>query len=763
MFSRRKHGRTVIAVCGALLWIGLAVAAPAREVEAARHATQPAAFTFPPIQATKIAVRDDGVGVTSRAYAATRRFQEPLRVVAGELGDPDWAKAVAPYGTVIVDPRRGRMVFNGGRAGPVELVRQVRLPNGSPIAAARRGGHLFFMTDSNLSGLLVADVSDPAAPRVVATAPKGGAWTNDMLLVGDVVYAAVSGLLYAWDVSDPLHPKALPTVRCGAKALSARGSTLYFVKGRNEVGAIDIRDPLAMKVGPSIRVPGAERIRAPQFLGDAMLVGATLSPQAGEPTGWQSVVLPLKEGLGRDPEPKRVEAAYCFDLSGGTPKPLVRWTGGRLEGAAVIGGKPVALVRASRGGLAFVDASDPGAPQVVGIRPELRGSAAIHGRRLYLARRNPLVQDGGLFIYGLADLKRPTLLGKLLTADRSFIEERSDWRIAAVDDRFAYLIDRIYGILMVDVRDPAKPKVAGRLHESGRWQCIAVTGPRVFIGGDPGGLAILDNGGAAVARRVGSFMAGPCWDVAARGTVAFVACGVGLRIVETADPARPVELGSIGGMANALAVSLEGDRAYVTGDRGLGDIIDVRDLRRPRRLGRFQTREARGLDAEGNRLLVADVQEGLVIFDVRDPARPRRLGVLAREGGFTGVEVHGRHAFLTAKQGLVIVDVGDPRAPRILSDSTDARGGTVCGEYTYGAAYYGEHNLFVSDIRNLAQPRVVARFKPGRHSYGTDIAVHAGLIYLTSLPYLSILRAPFSTQAPRGRVTVSEAVSRNQE
>ena len=758
MFSRRQHGMAVLALCSVWLWIGVAAAAPAREVEAARQSASSCALTFSPIKTAKVVVRDDGVDVTSRAYAATRRFQEPLRVVAGELGNPDWAKAAAPYGTVIVDTRRGRMVFNGGRSGPVELGRQVRLPNGNPIAVARRGKHLFFMTDSNLTGLLVADVSDPAAPRVVASAPQGGAWTNDMRLAGDVVYAAVSGLLYAWDVSDPLHPRPLPTVRCGARALAARGTTLYYVKGRDELGTIDISDPRAMKVGAMVPISGAEQVRPPRFLGNLMLVGATLAPDGDAPE-LRTVALSLKEGIGRDPEPKRVEAVQCFDLSGGTPKPLARWTGGRLEGVAVVEGKPVALIRASRGGLAFVDAADPAAPQVVAIRPELRGSVAIHGRRLFLARRNPLVQDGGLFIYGLADLRKPTLLGKLLDTDRRYIEERSDWRVAAVDGRFAYLIDPVFGLLMVDVRDAAKPKVAGRLHEAGRWQCAAVTDQRVLVGGDPGGLAILDNRDPATAARVGSFMAGPAWDVAARGTVAFVATGVGLRIVETADAARPVELGAIGGMANALALALNGDLAYVTGDRGHGDVIDVHDLRQPRRVGRFQTRKARGLDVEDGRLLVADAIEGLVIFDVSDPSRPRRVGVLAREGGFTGIEVHGRHAFLATARALVIADVADPRSPRVLSDTSDARGGTVAGEYSYGAAYYGEHNLFVCEIRDLAQPRLVARHKPGPHSYATDIALHRGLIYLTSLPYLSLLRVPLSSQAPQGKVTVEVHVT----
>jgi hypothetical protein len=229
--------------------------------------------------------------------------------------------------------------------------------------------------------------------------------------------------------------------------------------------------------------------------------------------------------------------------------------------------------------------------------------------------------------------------------------------------------------------------------------------------------------------------------------------------VDAADPVHPVELGSIGGIRNALAVSLDGERAYVTGDVGYGDIIDIRDPRQPRRLGRFHTKKAAALDAAGPLLCVADRQEGLVVFDVGDPRRPRRIGVLAREDGFRGVEIHSRHAFLASKGGMAVVDVSDPAAPRLVSDTRDGRMGTVAGEYSYAAAYHGEHNLFVTDIGDLRRPRLTARYNPGRYSYATDTAFRGGLVYLTSLPYLSILRTPVSDQAPRGRVTVAPVVS----
>jgi len=750
----------VAALCALGNGLGAAEVVAARRLE--RH---PSAFTFPPLTATRVVVRDDGVDVASPAYAARRRFPEPLRVVARDLGGEHWAAAQAAYGTVAVDPARGRMRFFGGLNGPVKRVRRVRLPAGKPLAVARRGKHLFFMTDSNVSGLLVADVSDPRRPRVVASAEKGGAWTQDMLLAGDVAYAAVSGLLYAWHVADPLHPEPLPTLRCGARALAAHGSTLYFVKGRTEVGTVDVADPRRVTLGPTLTFEGAESVEAPRFVGGCMLVGARLRPealaaQAEQQSPWKTVHLPLKEGFGADAPPRLVHVVYILKLHDGRkPTPLACWVGGPLVGVGRVADTPLALLRASRGGLAFVEVADPAVPMVVSIGGELKGSVALDGRRLYVARGNPWLQDGGLFVYELGDRLRPRLLGKLIEGDRRVMDERSAWRIGLVDGRHVWVLDPIYGILIVDAGDPARPRVVGALPEAGGWRSIAVTDQRVFLGGDPGGLAIVDHRAPEQAERVGSFMVGPALDVAGRGTVAFVANGLGLRIVETADPRRAVELGSLGGIAHARAVALAGRLAFVAGDKGYGDVIDVGDLRAPRRLGRFHSPQARALDAAGHHLYVADAQEGLVVFDVRQPQRPQRVARLAREGGFERVWVRGACAVLGGERGLVVADVSDPRAPRIVSDTRDAVAGPVAGQYTYGAAYYGEFNLLVTEIGAPHRPRVAARYDPGRHSYATDIALRRGLVYLTSRPYLSILSAPTSGQAPTGRTTVCPVVT----
>ncbi len=739
----------------------------AGEVAARPHPRAAAALTFPPLAGDAFVVRDGGVDVTSRGYAAARGFPEPLRLVRRALAGDDWVRAPVAYGTVALDAARGRVRFFAGRTGPVEAVHRVRLPNGKPLAAVRRGKHLFFMTDSNLTGLLVADVSDPSSPRVVAAEPNPtGAWATSMAMVGDAVYATASGILLAWDVTDPLRPKALRTQRLGGRALAARGTTLYFVKGANELGSLDVADPRRTRAGGAVTLGAAERIEAPRFLGDAMLVPARLSPKAlalqeKQSSGWRSAPLDLKEGLGPDAPTRLIPAVYVLRLKEGEqPQPVACWVGGPLAATGRVGDRAVALVRASRGGLAFVDASDPTAPRVLAIRGALKGSAALDGNRLYVARRNPWRQDGGLFVYELSEPGKPRLLGKLIAGDRRWMEERSEWRVADVAGRYVTIADPAFGFLVVDVGEPSNPRIAGALHEAGRWLSSAVTDERIFLAGDPGGLAILDHRSPQTARRVGSFMVGPGWGVAGRGTVAFVANASGLRIVETAEPEQPVELASVGGIAGARIVKLHGDLAFVLGKRR-GAILDVRDPTHPRRLATLDVEEPTDMAVAGNWLYVTE-RQGLSATPLRvpgrrPPARDGRRKIVNTGEAFHSVAVRGAHLFAGTADGLAVARLREPGDPS-FSATRKGRGGLLVGDYLYGCAYYGEHNLFVTDVGNPRAPRPIARYRPGRHSYATDIAVRRGLVYLTSLPYLSILSAPVSPQAPTGPATVAAAV-----
>ena len=83
--------------------------------------------------------------------------------------------------------------------------------------------------------------------------------------------------------------------------------------------------------------------------------------------------------------------------------------------------------------------------------------------------------------------------------------------------------------------------------------------------------------------------------VAVQGAYAYVAGGAsGLRIVNVADPAHPVEVGSLPTVAPANAIAVAGGAAYVAaGFAGLR-IVDVADPAHPVEAGFFQTPAGEG-------------------------------------------------------------------------------------------------------------------------------------------------------------------------
>jgi hypothetical protein len=130
-------------------------------------------------------------------------------------------------------------------------------------------------------------------------------------------------------------------------------------------------------------------------------------------------------------------------------------------------------------------------------------------------------------------------------------------------------------------------------------------------------------------RPTGTFAARFAEDVAAAGSLAFVADGAaGLRIVAV-EPGgsgtggyRLCELSQFqpGGVVHAVSAS--GSRACIaTGSSGVL-VLDVSDPAAPRQLAAIPSPDARDLALEGDVLLVADATAGLRSFDLSVPERP---------------------------------------------------------------------------------------------------------------------------------------------
>lgn len=161
---------------------------------------------------------------------------------------------------------------------------------------------------------------------------------------------------------------------------------------------------------------------------------------------------------------------------------------------------------------------------------------------------------------------------------------------------------------------------------------------------------------------------GRAMDVALLGDAVLVADGsAGLRVVDLANPAAPVEIGSlprvVAGFATVVAV--EGTRAYLGESGGGVSVIDVSDPTAPVRLSnRAGLGHPRDLAPAGDHLFVStNLFPGFYVLDVADPAAP--VVATLPLGGAGEMTLHGTLLYTDAG----IIDVANPLAPVLVTTS----------------------------------------------------------------------------------------------
>jgi len=195
------------------------------------------------------------------------------------------------------------------------------------------------------------------------------------------------------------------------------------------------------------------------------------------------------------------------------------------------------------------------------------------------------------------------------------------------------------------------------------------------------------------------------FSVAVVDTLAFVATGVtGLRIVNIADPAHPVEIGYYDTPGEGFGVAVSGNYAYVA-DGGSGlRVVNITNPAAPTEVGHCDTPGyAWCVAVSGNYAYVAS--DGLRVVDITNPAAPSEVGFTP--GQAEGVAVSGNYAYVAggADVGLRVVNIANPAHP-VETGSCDtpgyARGVAVSGNYAYVADDLG--GLRVVGIANPAHP-----------------------------------------------------------
>ncbi len=258
------------------------------------------------------------------------------------------------------------------------------------------------------------------------------------------------------------------------------------------------------------------------------------------------------------------------------------------------------------------------------------------------------------------------------------------------------------------------------------WSVIVpVTGVRASTFNDNHEVEI--DGDTAIAPV--SYIGGTMRRVYAVGTIAYIAEGSGLAIIDMADPARPMVLSRtyLSGRVNDLVV--DNGYAFVTVGTAGVYVVDVTNSSAPRKIGHYAADYAGQLSVAGGFVYFTH-KTGFHIIDVTNPANISATGSytvpVIDAGGAQSIAISGQQVYLTYTHydptvgesslygELYIVDVSKPTEPTLSGSFArpfPSQGGDVVVEGT--TAYFADgryQGVSVLDVSDPTDPQQIGLY-----------------------------------------------------
>jgi hypothetical protein len=240
-----------------------------------------------------------------------------------------------------------------------------------------------------------------------------------------------------------------------------------------------------------------------------------------------------------------------------------------------------------------------------------------------------------------------------------------------------------------DVSNPTQPVRLGSAAVPGDIWAIAISGSFAYVAAAAGGLRVFDLANPGQPVEVGGLVSSEMvLAVAISGSYAYVAAGKQVLVLDIADPANPLPVGSftppsVGPATTVGSVVVIGSSAYVAVQPSVNPggvyILDISSPQALRQIGFIPSSyHLYPLATMGSFLLVPDSNvmpdSGLKVFDVSDPVNPVQLGHIALS--VNNIAVSGNMVYVTAAEivdiflgpsKLYTLDLSDPTAPRIVN------------------------------------------------------------------------------------------------
>ena len=501
-------------------------------------------------------------------------------------------------------------------------------PHGVAVALAKHGQFVYLAASA--SGLAVFDVTDPAVPRLVAMVPFPGV-AADIAIAAPYAYVGTQqGVLYTLDLTTPQQPRLLGEVDVEGRIvdIAVGAGVVYLACLDRGVAMVEVhtpQQPRLLRRWPTVAAATAVALHGQQayVVAGALEVLDVRRPEA-----------PLLQK--RRPLP----GAYGVTL----------WP-------------PYALLASGTDGVQIVSMDGHG---------EVHQSAMTrYAARLAVTDTHAFVADtrGGLQILDLAHPTQPQLLARL-DGIGTIVD-------VVVDGAFAYLANNRQGsgLVVVDIRVPAAPHVVAQYHHDATIEVVVWDG-LALVGDAAGVLQVVDVQQPARPRLLGTLaLPGIPHRLAVLPPYVLVASDTaGMHVVDFTQASTPQLRTTVPIAGRALDIALIEHVAYIAAVEGGIQEVDCRTPLQPIPGLQYRHHDGAGdhifrLLAYQQRLYAIDSQRGLQLLTRPEPGQLRLQGsFVAPEGALWGLTMQWPYLFVTTLlNSLYVVDVTTPAQPHLLS------------------------------------------------------------------------------------------------
>ncbi len=518
------------------------------------------------------------------------------------------------------------------------------------------------------AGLHIVDITDPASPaklgEYLPTSAEWFAWANKLQVVGNVVYLA-TGFFVAVDVSDPANPVELSRWEQNVVTdCQVSGNRLYLATADDGLVVFDVTTPANLVRLTKVPAPGGAYA--------TLLQGNRVFTHSGL-VDVSNPVSPVL--LGRYPQMAwgdqgiTVVGDLVYLPSGATRLSILRMQTGEPQSLSwnspehrvIPVGRSEPLGAVSNSGLPVTAQVISGPAtikdgQITVTGPgkiELRLEQSGNGTYLPVAETRFINERFAGFSEVGMHLFRTNAYGARVVGGRAYVGNDRD------------------GLRILDVSDPAQPRLISTVATTNQVFEADVVGNHAYVADGDGGLKIVDVQDPVHPVVVGQLPTGTAIAVRVAGSHVYVSdfSGKKVHVVNIADPAKPVVASEIPLPGDGRSAQVVGSRLYVAAGWGGVVVFDVSQPAAPAEVARLgDGGYVRGLAVQGSVVFVPDYWRGiLTAFDLSDPKSPVELGKVACGGYPRRVEIRDQVAFVVAEgAGLVAVDVSDPTRMTVL-------------------------------------------------------------------------------------------------